>query len=307
MKNTFTFPSKDQKTNIHVTEWRPEGQPRAVLQLIHGMVEYIDRYDRFANYCTEHGFLVLGHDHLGHGRSVVNEDKHGYFAENGLECLLEDIHTLQVMSQARYPDLPYFILGHSMGSFLLRIYLASHGDRVNGALILGTGQFPTAILESAKTMMKSMANVKGWDYHSPLLKDAIFGTVNRKFKPTRTPNDWLSKDTKAVDAYSKHPWTTFSFSLNGYNTLFEAIEEAQKQTSSIPRDCPILLASGKEDPVGQSGLGVKRVYDSLLDAGLFDVELKLYENDRHELLQETNAHQVYRDLLRWMDKHMPNN
>lgn len=301
MKNYFTYPSKDNQTNIHAIEWKPSCQVKAVVQIIHGMVEFMDRYDRFANFLTDHGYYVIGHDQLGHGQSVKDENAYGYFAKNGNECLIEDIHTLQAMTQVRFPDVPYFILGHSMGSFLCQEYIEKYGENLSGAILMGTGYYSPATLKSAKALCLSIAQTKGWEYRSQVLGRVVLGSANKKFEPARTKNDWLSKDEGIVDAYNAHPWNNFDFTVNGYYTLFEAIEYAHRHSDDIPKELPILLMSGKDDPIGNFGLGVKRVYDLLKKENIQNVQFKLYDKDRHELLNETNYVQIQNDILHWFE------
>lgn len=304
MKNSFTYPSTDGITNIHAIEWKPEGDIKAILQISHGMVEFIDRYDRFANFLTGYGFLVVGNDHLGHGESVIDDSKHGYFGSNGNECVIEDMHTLHAMTSVRYPDVPYFMLGHSMGSFLVRQYIEMYGSSLAGAIIMGTGYQSNATLKMVEGLCIALAQTHGWEYRSPLLYKMALGSYNKAFEPARTRNDWLTKDETIVDIYNGHPWNNFRFTLNGYYHMFKGIEYANTHVNDVPIYLPILFVSGKDDPVGNFGLGVKKVYDSFKKAGIDDVSLRLYENDRHELLNETNHDQIDFDLLEWLHAHM---
>lgn len=301
MKNEFTFPSTDGLTNIHAIEWKPEKEIIAVVQIVHGMIEFIERYDRFANFLNEQGIYVIGNDHLGHGKSVSHPDKLGYFAENGNECLIKDLHTLQVMTQARFPDVPYIFLGHSMGSFLTRQYIEIYGESLSGAIIMGTGNQPNSVLKAAQSVCKTIAKAKGWSHKSKFVSNLALGNVNKKFEPARTKNDWLTKDEKIVDQYNEHPWNNFEFSVNGFYCMFKGIEYANNHIEDIPKDLPILFVSGKDDPVGNFGMGVKEVYDAFKKAGIENIQLRLYEHDRHEILNETNYKQVQNDIYAWLD------
>lgn len=304
MKNEFTFPSKDGQTNIYVCEWKPECEIKGIVQLVHGMTEYIDRYNRFAQFLNEHGFYVIGNDHLGHGHSVINDEKLGYFAPNGNECLIEDLHTLQVMTQVRFPNIPYIMLGHSMGSFLAQQYAEMYGDSLTAVILMGTGYYSLATLKSGQALCQAFAKTKGWEYRSQLLTEMALGSANSKFEPARTNNDWLTKDTNIQDAYSMDPWCTFKFTVNGYYTLFKTIEYVHTHCSDIPKNLPVLLISGADDPIGNFGVGVKKVYDRLINEHIEDVRFYLYEKDRHELLNETNYVQIQNDLLHWIEDHM---
>ncbi len=304
IKREFTFTSGDGRTKIHAVEWRPDtGRPKAILQIFHGMVEYIERYEEFASYLTEKGFLVVGHDHLGHGASVVSREDWGYFAEkNGNGILLRDVRTLHKRMAKKYPELPYYILGHSMGSFLLRQYLCRWGEELSGAIIMGTGSQPLAALRFGQNLCKAVAKVKGWRYRWPFVDNLAFGGYNKHFQPARTHRDWLTKDEKIVDAYVADARCSFLFTLNGYYNLFCSIEDASKPENlqKMPKDLPVLFVSGAEDPVGHFTKGVEQVRKSFQAAGMEDVTWIYYKNDRHEILNETDRSSVYRDLYAWL-------
>lgn len=304
MKNEFYFPSSDGKTKIHVTEWIPDSDIRAILQISHGMCEFIDRYSAFAEFLNGHGYYVVGNDHLGHGQSVVNDEDHGYFAEpDGNECVISDIHTLRTITREKYPNVPYFLLGHSMGSFLARQYICLHGAGITGAIIMGTGTQPGIVLNLGILLCRLSALFHGQRYRSSFINNLAFGSYNKSFEPARTSCDWLTKDPQIVDAYLKHPWCTFMFTVNAYRHMFRGIRFIQNPSniSRIPRDLPLLVTSGAEDPVGNFGKGVRQVYDAYLQAGIRDVTLRLYDNDRHEILNETDRDTVYSDILAWME------
>lgn len=305
--NEFFFPSADGKTQIHAQCWKPEGAPRAILQVIHGMQEYIGRYAGFGEYLAEQGIMLVGNDHLGHGRSVYDDSRYGFFAKkNGNACLLEDIHTLRRKTQEEYPGVPYFVLGHSMGSFLVRQYMQLHGKGLSGVVVMGTGSMDIPRLKAAQMICTSMAKFRGWEYRSAFVDNLACGSYNKQFSPARTDHDWLTKDEAIVDKYEKDPWCMFRFTLNGYYNLFYSFEKAQspKLTEMIPKNLPVLLVSGTEDPVGSNGKGVKKAYAQYKKAGIRDLLLKLYENDRHEILNELDKETVYSDLLHWMEQRL---
>lgn len=305
MKREFTFLSRDSVTQIHAIEWKPDGEVKAVLQMCHGMVEYIDRYDGFAAFLTEHGYYVVGHDHLGHGASVQGEEYHGYFHENkGNEYVIGDIHKLRVMTQKKYPHVPYFMLGHSMGSFLIRQYMEMYGQNLAGVIVMGTGSQPAVVLGAGRMFCRIIAVFKGWNYRSSIIDNMAFGSYNKKFEPARTDKDWLTKDEQIVDAYRSHPWCTFRFTVNAYYHMFRGIQFLQKKKNieRIPKDLPLLLVAGADDPVGNFGKSVRNVSEIYKNCGIKDVELKLYETDRHEILNELDRETVYEDLLNWMER-----
>lgn len=305
MKSEFYYPSEDQKTQIHAIEWTPDGEVKAVLQLCHGMTEYMNRYHDFAQYLSKQGYYVVGNDHLGHGKSVSSETEYGFFDEkHGNEYVLGDMHSLRVKTAFKYPEIPFFLLGHSMGSFLVRQYIQKYGQDLSGVIIMGTGCQPGISLVGGKLLCKIIGAVKGNHYRSKLIDNMAVGGYNRRFEPARTPSDWLTKDTEIVDSYVKDPWCTFVFTVNAYYHMFCGMQKLGKRHNmeAIPKELPILLTSGKEDPVGNFGKGVEKILQTYQKCGMKDVTLKMYEGDRHEILNEINRQEVYEDLYHWMEE-----
>ena len=307
MKNDLYFPSVDGKTTIHGIEWVPEGEPKAVLQMVHGMNEYIDRYNEFASFMADNGFYVVGHDHVGHGESVAPDGTRRFFAEkNGNRVLLEDMETVRKTAAEKYPDVPHFILGHSMGSFLVRQFIARHGGSLTGAVIMGTGNQPAMTLKSGIALCSIIGAAKGKRYESRLVnKIAMNGNLKRIENP-RTIADWLSKNEPNIDAYISNPWCNGMFTVGAYKDMFISIQDCQSKTTidRIPKELPLLLVSGEEDPIGAYGKGVEAAYESYKKAGIQDVTIKLYPGDRHEILNELDREMVYQDLLDWFSAHM---
>lgn len=309
-KETFQFLSKDGRTKIHAVKWNPkDGRVRAVLQLTHGMVEYIERYDEFARYMAERGFLVVGHDHLGHGASIRSEDEWGYFTQKKpSETVVEDIYQVTRIIRNAYPGCPYFIFGHSMGSFLLRRYLTLHSGEVTGAVICGTGSQPDAVTRSGMLLCKVLGLLRGGHYRSKFITEMAFGKAYGGFDMTGADaaNSWLSKNEESVKEYYKDPRCTFLFTVNGFYTLLSTIcyDNQMKNIRKIRKDLPVLFISGADDPVGDFGTGVKKACAQYRQAGIQDVKLKLYKGDRHEILQETDRAQVFADVYKWCRKRM---
>ncbi|MDR1801579.1 MAG: alpha/beta hydrolase [Lachnospiraceae bacterium] len=300
MRNEFTFKSKDGVTDIHAVEWVPVGRPAGILQIVHGMVEYILRYDEFASFLSEKGFYVVGHDHIGHGSSIVDESCLGYFCEKDAnKVLLDDIHALRKLTEKKYPGIRYFILGHSMGSYLLRQYLAIHGNALSGAIIMGTGTQPAALLAFGKTLTKILWKIRGSKYRSPLIEYLGSGSLNAKFKKNgETPKDWITTDEGKKALYLKDPLCGFKFTVNGYHTLFSAIAGACNAVTirKTPQRIPLLIISGAEDPVGGFGKGVEQAFNQYATLRGGRVDIKLYPDDRHEVLNEKNRTEVYEDI-----------
>lgn len=304
MKQEVYFPSSDGMTQIHGIIWKPEGDVKAILQICHGMVEYIDRYDEFAGYLAERGFCVAGHDHLGHGQSVQNEEQLGYFHEShGNRYVVADIHRLRRMIQKEYKDVPYFMLGHSMGSFLLRQYLTLRAEGLAGAIIMGTGYMPYGLLAAGQAVCRSIAAVKGWTYRSEFVNQLGMGGYNKQFEPSDSTKDWITSDEDMRKKYEADPLCSFTFTVNGYYQMFEGMKSLTRKDSMnrIPKELPVLFVSGAEDPVGANGKGVEKVFHKYEAHGMSDVQMKLYPGDRHEILNESDREGVYEELYQWLE------
>ena len=296
MRMERKFRSSDGKTDIHVLLWIPEGEVRGVLQIAHGMCEFAERYDGFAAFLAEHGYVVCANDHLGHGKSVTDEQQLGFFREkDGDGALIRDMRRLHVIMKKKYPGIPYFMLGHSMGSFLVRQYMEIYGGELAGTIVMGTGSYPRAVVKFGKGLCRSRALMKNWHYRSHLIENIAKGSYNKAFG-----------DENIVDRFASNPLDTFAFTVNGYYSMFSAIEKAQnrKRIARIPKDLPILLVSGTMDPVGNFTEGVKTAYEDMKKAGISDVQLRFFEGDRHEILNETDCEEVYQYLLGWLDAHL---
>lgn len=300
MKREFNFPSKDGLTQIHVIEWMPEGEVTAVLQMCHGMVEHIGRYDEFAEFLSQRGVYVVGHDHLGHGKSIASSERLGFFGEpDGNEYVIGDIHELRTQTQEKYPNVPYFMLGHSMGSFLLRQYIGLHSEGLAGAIIIGTGYQPGIVLAGGKLICKVIGAIKGWNYRSEFVNNLAVGGYRKKYGM-----GWLSNNAENVEKYSKDPLSGFVFTVNAYYHMFNGMSrmnQLEKEKKAL-KTLPILFLSGEDDPVGDNGNGVVKSYNRYKDHGYQDVRIKLYRGDKHEILNELDREEVYHDILYWLEK-----
>ena len=307
-KRTFQFQSADKATRIHGVKWEPEnGEVKGILQISHGMIEYVERYEKFAEFMTEQGFMVVGNDHLGHGKSVKSQELWGYFADKGgSDIVVKDLDRLRRMIQKEHPGTPYFMLGHSMGSFLLRKYLAKYGCGLQGAVIMGTGNQPVVAAVAGKEICRVLALFRGWHYRSKLVDKMAFATYNQRFQRENRPNAWLTKDREIVEAYNREPRCTFHFTLNGFYNLFDTIHYISRpaKINAIPRSLPLLLVAGEDDPVGNYGAGVRAVYERYKKAGITDITCRLYPTDRHEILNEVDREQVYADIYEWIQARM---
>lgn len=306
MKQEFYFPSSDGQTRIHGIIWRPETEVKAVLQICHGMVEYIDRYDGFASYLAERGVCVTGHDHLGHGKSVQSEEHLGFFHEtHGNQYVITDIHKLRRMTEKEYAGIPYFMMGHSMGSFLLRQYLTMRAEGLAGAIIMGTGSMPYGLLKAGQTVCRVIAAAKGWKHRSDFVNRLGMGGYNKQFEPSESTKDWITSDDEMRKKYEADPLCSFTFTVNGYYQMFEGMKTLTRRGAAgkLPKELPVFFVSGAEDPVGANGEGVAEVFHKYQAAGLMDVTMKLYPEKRHEILNETDRGNVYEDLYQWVKAH----
>lgn len=307
-KEEFQFLSRDNQTQIHAVRWIPDVErPVCIVQIVHGMAEYVERYEEFARFLTQKGVLVTGEDHLGHGGSIRQDKNPGYFcSQDPATVVVRDVHRLKKLTQEAYPGIPYFILGHSMGSFITRNYLCRYGSGIDGAVIMGTGMQPTALLGVTKALVRLQKLFFGENHISPFMDRCAFDSYNKKIKNVRTSMDWLTKEDAVVDAYLMDPLCGFTFTVNGFGTLTELIWRLHKQKNlkRIPQELPIFMVSGEEDPVGAYGKGVLKAYTSMKKAGVQNIALKMYSGDRHELLNETDREQVMQDIWNWISGYM---
>ncbi len=306
MQDIF-YPSHDGITTIHACIWKPQGEIRGVVQIIHGMCEYAARYAPFAEFLAGHGFLVCAEDHLGHGQSVKDKTMLGYFnKERSTDTVIEDIRALHLNVENLAGDKPYFVMGHSMGSFFCRKYISVYGNDLSGAVIMGTGFKGGLTLGSALFLVRLNALFCGWKNRSRMIKKLAFGSYNKKFKPKRTENDWLSADTGNVDDYIADGHCNFSFTNNGYAILFGIIKQAcsDKVIFAVPKNLPVYFVAGKDDPVGDYGKGVLKAKQKFEKAGVKEVSITLYSGARHEILNDTCKQQVMDDLLDFFEKHI---
>ena len=308
VRNEFTFLSADGKTPIHAVEWLPEGQVQAVLQISHGVAEHILRYESFAEYLTARGFAVVGHDHLGHGQSVAEGSARLYFGPKGSwNWVVDDIDRRRNLAKEKFPQVPYFLLGHSMGSFLARTYLIRYPGAVDAAVIMGTGQMSPAIIAGGKAVAVEEARRVGEDRTSPLVDKLAFGAYNKRFAPNRTGFDWLSLNQDNVDRYIADPLCGGNATIGLFREMLGGLSFIAKPENlkRMNLNIPVLFISGEMDPVGDCGKGVKRAYESFRKAGVRDVSLKLYPELRHEILNETCRETVYADILQWLESRIP--
>lgn len=303
------FPSHDGRSTIRGRVWRPAGgtAPRAAMLLVHGMAEHIARYDDFARHLASHGVLVAGHDQLGHGDSCDPSHWGEMPLRGGADDLVEDVHALRGLIEGELEqDVPVFVFGHSMGSFIVRSYIARHGQGLAGAIICGTGYLPRAASVFARDLTWAIAFVRGESHRSRLVDSLGVGAYGKAVPDAQTDLDWLSHDRGNVERYQADPACGFMFSVGGYHAVAELTLEVNDPecAARVPHDLPLLYIAGAEDPVGSCGEGVRQAARLATEAGSTDVTVTIYPGMRHEVLNEADHELVYADVLRWVEAHL---
>lgn len=301
------YPSSDGRHTVAGYLYTMSGAvPRGVIQLSHGMCEYIGRYRALAEAFAKSGFVVAGNDHLGHGDTAAPEE-YGWFADrNGREYVLKDLKAMNDQLHARYPGLPLVLYGHSMGSFFARWYAEVYPDSISGLVLSGTGG-PRALNRAGMVLSGAIAGLRGPRYVSPLMVKLSFGSYNDRIENPVSPQAWLSRDDAAVRSYDADPKCGFEFTANNYHEMLKVLTHVstKKWAGALPKKLPILLIAGGSDPVGDYGAGVRAVYGLLGDAGIEDLTCQIYEVARHELHNETNRQEVLDYVLAWLDFRWP--
>lgn len=308
IKENGFFESSNGTDSIAYYVYKPRCETRAIVQIVHGMCEYCGRYEDFIDFLCEKGITVCCHDHLGHGNSCPDREKLGYFApERGWHFLAKDTAHLTRMMKLRGENynLPYFILGHSMGSLVTRTVLAKYGYMYDGAVIMGTVNTRLGS-DAGIALMRAVGKIKGGTFRSGIIDRIIFGFSNGRIENPISEYSWLSRVDETVIKYEKDPLCNFHFTARAYYDLMFLLNYVSRSdwAGKIDRDLPVFICSGGEDPVGLYGHAPQRVFDVLNDAGLQDLELKIYSGARHEILNETCREEAYADLLEWFNNHI---
>lgn len=300
----FHFLSANGITNIHCRMWSPEGDPRGVVQIVHGVAEHIGRYHDFAAFLTEHGFVAVGDDHLGHGLSVNNESEIGWFAEkDGWNLIVKDEKTLRDMMREKYPGVPLILLGHSMGSFMARTYIGYYPDDFDLCILSGTGHTPGAVCRAGRMIARREIRRHGSKYRSATLQNMAFGSYLKGIENPIGPHDWICRDEKVIQAYEADPLSGFDGTAELMYEMMVGLEMIGNNSHNmkIKKDLPILMISGDADPVGGWEKGVRTVFNRFKSIGMQDVTIKIYPGMRHEVLNEIGKQEVWDDVLSWID------
>ncbi|WP_203246297.1 alpha/beta hydrolase [Sporosarcina beigongshangi] len=290
---------------IHAFILQPAGVPKGHIHLLHGMAEHIGRYAEFAHFLSEQGYIVSGHDHRGHGRTVELNGTLGHFADQGgFERVVQDVYEIITALRAQHPSNRFILFGHSMGSFVARRFVQLHGEEVDLTVFSGTGGNPGVSRLAGQLAAYVNGKKNGFDQPDHFLNKLLFGGFNKSVQNRKTPFDWLSNNPEAVAQYEADPACGFVPTTRFFADLFEGVGKvhASDEINNIPKDLPILLFSGIEDPVGNHGKGVWNAAQHYDRAGIEDVTVMLFEGGRHEMLNENNRQDVFEAVVNWMEK-----
>lgn len=302
----LNFPSADGRHTVAGYLYTVPGVPvRAVIQLSHGMCEYVERYRPVAEFFARSGFAFAGNDHLGHGHTAGPGDL-GYFADaDGRLYVLRDLNTMNTLLHKKFPGLPLVLYGHSMGSFFARWYAEAYPKTLDLLILSGTAG-PSALNKAGYCLAAALAKLRGPRFVSQQIVNLSFGTYNKRIENPISPNAWISRDEAVVRAYDADPLCTFQFAASTYREMLWVLTHVSQKrwAQGIRKDLPILLIAGDGDPVGSYGAGVREVYGMLGDAGVQDLTCQIWEGGRHEMHNETNRDEVFGYVLAWLEGHL---
>lgn len=303
--NDFYFKSSTGKNNIHVHRCVPDGEVRGVVQIMHGIAEYIERYDDFMAFLASNGLVAVGTDHLGHGKTIEKPEQKGFFADkDGWDYVIKDEDILRRAMAKEYPDTVQIVFGHSMGSFMARTHLIRYPGGFDAAIISGTGNQGAALVGGGLAVGNIVTALKGAHHYSNFINNLAFGSYNKAYDPQRTDYDWLTRDNDVVDKYIADPLCGFIPTCSLFRDMMTGVKYITNVNNlpKMAKDIPVYFMSGDKDPVGDYGKGVTLAYENFKKAGMKDVSIKLYKDGRHEMLNELNRAEVYADVLNWINK-----
>ena len=300
----FRFKSSDGIHEIHGRQWIPEGPVKGVVQIVHGVAEYIQRYHDFGVFLAKNGYVAVGDDHLGHGYSIADPAELGWFAEkDGWTRIVEDEKKLHDLLAAWYPGVPMVLMGHSMGSFMARTYLGFYPHDFNACILSGTGWQPAVVCRAGMAMAKAEIEKSGSRAHSQKLQNIAFGSYLKGIENPIGNNDWITRDETIIRRYDADPLCGFSVSTGLMYDMMSGLNIICRDShlEKMNKNLPVLFLSGAEDPVGGWGKGVKKTAARFRWVAMRDVTVKLYPGARHEMLNELNKHEAMRDILAWIN------
>ncbi|MDR1679812.1 MAG: alpha/beta hydrolase [Prevotellaceae bacterium] len=292
-----------EKIALH--SWLPDGEIRWVVQVCHGMIEYAERYNHVGVFLCRHGIAMYAHDQRGHGDTACTPERLGFIADrNGFQTVIEDLREIINRVKQKHSGCKIVLLAHSFGSFVTQGYIEQYGSEIDACILSGTaGPRPFSVW-AAKSIACIIKTVKGAHFRSQFMSNLVFGNYNRRIQHPKSKNAWLTRDESIVEKYDSDMYTTFIPTIGFFYDLFSGLSRIhkKKQIDAIPKNLPIHIVVGQDDPVGGYGKLVEKLYRLYRSAGIRRVSLKIYPGGRHELLNEINRQQVMDDLLYWMEK-----
>ncbi len=292
-----------EKVALH--SWIPDGEIRWVVQICHGMIEYAKRYDHFSVFLCQHNVAVYAHDQRGHGDTACTFDKLGFISgKNGFQTVIEDLREVINQVKQRHSFCKMILLGHSFGSYVSQGYIEQYGADVDACILSGTSGSRPFLVWTAKCMAFIIKTVKGATFRSEFMNKLIFGNYNRRVQNPKSKNAWLTRDESIVEKYDSNVYTTFIPAIGFFYDLFSGLSQIHKERKidAIPKNMPVFIFGGQDDPVGDYGKLVEKLYRLYLFAGIRHVSLRLYPGGRHEMLNEINRQEVMVDLFNWMEE-----
>lgn len=298
----FTICSEIDQLNLAVTVMIPQ-KPTGIIQFVHGMSEYRKRYFKVMEFFTSKGFITIIHDHRGHGESLRAKDDLGYFYQKGKQGLVEDTHQITSYIKTRFPSLPCFLLGHSMGSLVARIYLQQYDHELDGMILIGAPN-NNKMAALGRRLVHFLSFFSGKHHRSTFIDQIAFHGSNRQFQDEHDPNSWLCSDPVVREKYQQDPLSGFLFTLDGFDGLFELMKSCfqEKNYKLNNKDLPIYFLGGADDPIIGGEKGIRSSVDFLKTLGYTNVQSQLYCGKRHELLNETNKEIVYETIYQWISE-----
>lgn len=282
--------------------FEPEKEPKGMIQISHGMAEHKERYEVFMKFLCDHGYIVVIHDHRGHGKSIKNPEDLGFFYDDSAEAIVEDLHQITLFLKEKYADLSCYLFGHSMGSLVVRKYIKKYDQDIDKLIVCGSPS-ENPLTAFAVFLVKFLKYIKGEHFRSYLIQKLAFGTYNKGFKEGNSTNRWISADQENVEQYDRDKLCGFVFTLNGFQNLFLLMKDiySLKGWQKQNLDLPILFIAGEADPVIISPEKWQESQTFLKTIGYQNVEGILYQGMRHEILMEKEKQKVFQDVLNWID------
>lgn len=307
MKENFKFRDVTG-LQINCYKWIPQGKPKAVIQIVHGMAEHCIRYSEFAEKLMENGYIVYAYDHRGHGLTAKSIDDLGYMDDkDNFMSMVNNAKEITDFIKLNHKNIPVVIFGHSMGSFISQRYIELYGNEIDGVILSGTnGKQNSVVLNLGIAVSGFETKFKGRKHTSKTMDKLSFGNFNNNFKPNRTNFDWLSRDEKEVDKYINDPYCGAVFTSSFFYDFLRGLKAIHQQNNlnNIPKKLPVYIFAGDKDPVGDKGKGIINLYNLYKELNVKDVSYKLYKDGRHEMLNEVNKDEVIEDVLKWLNSHI---